>query len=67
MADKGRDRPNKGQDENQHTFVAPDGVTQEQHTMRWFRETGRAAGYTKLDDVEDAPESVEDDSTEAPA
>jgi hypothetical protein len=57
-------KPNKGQDENTHTFVGPDG-TQQENTMRWFRNEGRDAGFTKLEDADEPV--VEDETAEASA
>jgi hypothetical protein len=61
-----QNRPNKGQDEIQHTFTN-DAGDEVQGTMREFRESLRDQGYRKPDDaadvepVEDA-EAVEDDA-----
>lgn len=54
QGDAARNKPNKGQDENIHTFVAPDGSTI-QATMRQFRNELRDQGYVKQDDVDNVP------------
>jgi hypothetical protein len=53
-----RDRPNRGQDENTHTFVNDAGETREA-TMREFRETLRDEGYRKVDEPEAETETPE--------
>lgn len=66
-ANQASSKPNKGQDENLHTFVAPDGSQVEQ-TQRWFRTEGKAAGYTALDDdADDGAEAPGDAPVEPPA
>jgi len=48
-----RNKPNRGQDEKTHTFVnAASGETREA-TMREFRDTLRAQGFTKPEDAAD--------------
>ncbi len=58
-----RTKPNKGQDENLHTFVnAATGETREA-TQREFRDTLRDQGFTKQEDATEA----DDTTPEVPA
>jgi hypothetical protein len=67
MADRGRDRPNRGQDENTHTYVDADG-NEVQQTQRWFRETGRAQGYRQPEDADvTEPAAPAEPTAEPPA
>jgi hypothetical protein len=47
-----RSKPNRGQDENLHTLLAPDGTTI-QATQREFKDTYRDQGYVHADPEDD--------------
>jgi hypothetical protein len=55
------EKPNRGQDEQTHTFVNDDGEERVE-TMRWFRAEGRAAGFRKPDDAEGETDAAVEDN-----
>ena len=50
------DKPNKGQDEQTHTFVN-DAGEERTETQRWFRSEGRDAGFRRVEETDAAAEA----------